>query len=306
LKSLTAIRVLSDTRPGHENQGIGLAEALARRTGARVEVVRFAADAALWKRCRLAAGPGELLIAAGHRTHLPLWWATRRTGARSVVIMKPTLPARLFDLCIIPRHDLRDAAGSQPDNLLVTLGALNRLPEVMPPKSALGLVLVGGPSAHHGWNAADITTAVAEVVAARSDLKWVVADSRRTPPDTLDQLRAAGIHAEFSPHQKTTPGWLPAQLAAAREVWVTEDSVSMLHEAVTAEARVGVLPVPRLRPGSRVARAVEELIAAGHASTLETWRQQRQTLPPPKPLHETARCADWILTRFFPERPTPA
>jgi mitochondrial fission protein ELM1 len=84
-------------------------------------------------------------------------------------------------------------------------------------------------------------------------------------------------------------------------VWVTEDSVSMLHEAVTAAARVGVLPVPRLDRRSRVVRAVEELITAGHACPLGTWRRNGRELPPPKPLHETARCADWILARLFPK-----
>lgn len=38
---LNLIRVISEGRPGHENQSVGLAEALARRTGAEVEVIRI-------------------------------------------------------------------------------------------------------------------------------------------------------------------------------------------------------------------------------------------------------------------------
>jgi len=38
---LRTIRIISDGRPGHENQSAGLAAALARRTGATVQQVRL-------------------------------------------------------------------------------------------------------------------------------------------------------------------------------------------------------------------------------------------------------------------------
>lgn len=56
------IRVLSDGRPGHENQSIGLAQAVQRRLGgetaATVDVVRFAAGASLCERIRAARAEG--------------------------------------------------------------------------------------------------------------------------------------------------------------------------------------------------------------------------------------------------------
>src|SRR5690606_19667671 len=129
--ALQTIRILSDGRPGHENQSVGLAEALRRRTGASVECVRWPAGAGLFKRIGLARAGGEggvdLLIGAGHGTHLPLLAAARKFGARSVVIMKPSLPRGLFDLCVVPRHDLAVPADS--GNVVVTRGALNRIPE---------------------------------------------------------------------------------------------------------------------------------------------------------------------------------
>lgn len=301
-----AIRVLSDGRPGHENQSMGLAEALRRRCGASVELVRFAETDSLSRRIALAsarapgAPPPHLLIAAGHRTHLPLWFAGRRLAARTVIVMKPTLPSWFFDLCLVPRHDLRRPTDRA--RLIATFGALNRLPETPGVKESLGLVLLGGPSAHHGWDAGTVLASVAEALTARPELAWIVADSRRTPPGTLDRLRPlVGAKVRLMPHTETTPGWLPDQLSRAAEAWVTEDSVSMIHEVVTAGARTGVLPVPRLKARGRVVRAVDELADAGYVRRFMEWRANGRVLPQPPPLHETARCADLVLQRLFPK-----
>ncbi|AHF91646.1 nucleoside-diphosphate-sugar epimerase [Opitutaceae bacterium TAV5] len=309
--------MLSDGRPGHENQSIGLAQAVQRRLGgetaATVDVVRFAPGASLCGRIRAARAEGEgaprLVIAAGHSTHLPLWLAALRFGAPSVVIMKPSLPVWLFDLCFAPRHDLRgalaDGASGGRERIVPTLGALNRLPErtaeeIAAAKEPRGLLLLGGPSKHHGWDMAALVPAVVAVLAARPDLSWTIGDSRRTPVDTLERLRAAGAQAQFAPHGQTGPGWLPEQLAKASEAWVTEDSVSMIHEAVTAGARTGVLPVPRLRANDRVARSVDELVAAGYATRFADWQAGGRALrKPPGLLHETGRCAEIVTQRFF-------
>jgi len=185
--------------------------------------------------------------------------------------------------------------------VIQTRGALNRIPELIPSKQAKGVVLIGGPSRHHGWNAAQLTEAVTSVLAARPELSWVIGDSFRTPHGYLEQLRNSGAKAELVPHSQTTPDWLPGQLLAAAEVWVTEDSVSMLHEAVTAGARTGVLPMPSLNHQARPMRAVQGLIHDGFATSYAAWREGHRQLPEPKPLNETARCADAILERFFPD-----
>lgn len=303
---LKLIRVISEGRPGHENQSVGLAQAVARRTGAAVEVVRIPASWNLFSRRTAALAPGQgapqLLIGAGHKVHLPLWFAARKFHAPAVVIMAPTWPKFLFDLCVLPRHDL--AGAKQSPRVITTLGALNRLPEETPVKQAKGVVLVGGPSKAHGWSAENTTTAITTVIRARPELVWTVADSRRTPAGFLDELRRHIPAAEIIPHQQTTPDWLPAQLMAAQEVWSTEDSISMIFEAVTAGARTGILPAPVLKPRADPVRAMQQLIREGYAMAYETWKRNGQTLPEPKPLHETGRCAEVVLERLF-ARVTP-
>jgi mitochondrial fission protein ELM1 len=300
MAGLCHIRVLSDGRPGHENQSVGLALALARRTGATHEVLRLEPGAPPWTRMRRAAEAGatrpELLIATGHRTHLPLWWAARKVGAKSVVIMKPSLPEACFDLVLVPRHDLARGAGDTARRILIR-GALNRVSEALPEKEARGLVLVGGPSKHHGWDGAALAEMVAKAMAMEPALEWVVADSRRTPEGFLRELRAPeGLRVGKVPHQQTGPGWLAGELGRARVVWVTADSVSMVHEAITAGAATGVLPAPVARggEGGRPGRAVAELIGAGLATAFPGAPRVAG-----ERFHEAGRCADRIIERWF-------
>ena len=303
ISTLRSIRVLSDGRPGHENQSAGLAAAIARRTGARVESVRITGHG-YFARYRRAialddnAPKPDLLIATGHATHLPLKFAANRFGAKSVVIMQPTWPKAWFDLCLVPAHD-----GYNPccgGNVILTRGALNRIPEQLPPKLACGTILIGGPSKHHGWDGAKLADAIGDVIESRSDLKWAIADSRRTPADFFPSLNGRGVKAELIPHQRTTPDWLPEQLLTSDEVWASADSVSMVYESVTAGARTGILPAPALRKRGRVYGAIEHLEADGYAMSFEDWQANGRKLPAPKPLHETARCAELVLERLFP------
>lgn len=293
MTTLRHIRVLSDGRPGHENQSVGLALALARRTGATHEIVKLDPRAGVLARMKAAAAPGEagLVVSAGHRTHLPLWWAARKLRARSVVIMRPSLPLAFFDLALVPRHD-RAPGAADTARCVLTRGALNRVPEEIPAKEARGLVLLGGPSKHHGWDGAALAPMIARLIVDRPDLAWTVADSRRTPEGFLRGL-VLPAPVERVPHQETGPGWLAGELARSSLVWATEDSVSMVHEAATAGAATGVLPAPRLG-GGRVVRAIDELVAAGFATRFPVAPAVAGAR-----FHEAARCAEIVLRRFF-------
>jgi mitochondrial fission protein ELM1 len=300
---LQHIRILTDGRAGHENQSTGLALALQRRTGAVIETIPLDLTHSWLQRLRTARTldrgkpPPQLLISAGHRTHLPMLAAARKFRARSIVIMKPSLPARWFDLCLVPRHDLGDTPRSP--HVFSTNGALNKLPEDAPVKEARGLILIGGPSAHHGWSPAPLCEAIAEVVRASSHLEWTVGNSRRTPPGFLDDVKALDLPVQLAPWETTAHDWLPQTLMAALEAWITADSTSMISEALTARARTGILPLPAKRDDSRVVRAVENFAADGLVTPFTTWRQQGWPPHDAPRLHEAARCADEILARFF-------
>jgi mitochondrial fission protein ELM1 len=296
---LQNIRILSDGKRGHENQSLGLAEALRSRTGAQIETLAFAPKAGVFSRMRRACHRNtapQLLIAAGHRTHLPLLIAGRRLAAPTVLIMRPSLPVRFFDLCLIPQHDLAET--SESERIIPTVGALNRLPEDPPRKEPAGLIMLGGPCKHFDWNEKPVLDAIRTIVMSSPSLTWTLGDSRRTPEGLLGRIRELPLPLTITPHGETGPDWLPTSLRAADTVWVSPDSTSMVYEALTSRARVGLLPLTS--NGTRLSRSIDQLVASGSVTPFRAWSPGAPLPAPAKPLHETSRCAEEVLARLFP------
>jgi len=237
--------------------------------------------------------PPDLLIGAGHRTHLPLLAARRAHGGRTIVLMKPSLPRAWFDLCVIPEHD-----GVSGANVLTTRGALNPV-EPGQKNARTGLILIGGPSRHHGWNENEILRQVEAIIAKGSDVGWTLTTSRRTPSATTTRLRALTFkNLTVVPVTETGPGWLAERLANAAQIWVTEDSVSMVYEALTANAATGVLDVPAKRE-SRVVRGIAALCREGLVTRFVDWQTGRKLAPPAMPFNEATRVAAWIGEKWL-------
>lgn len=288
------IWVLCDGKPGHENQSLGLAEAMQRRVAC--EIHRIALNMAVyWRRSggAVEAAQGlpvpDFIFGAGHATHLTLMRLARRTGARSVVLMKPSLPLACFDLCIAPYHDFPD--GFQHPKILLTHGALHRVTPGSGPRKG-GLILIGGPMQGDAW---DGTTMEAVLDRLVKEGDWIMGDSRRTPAGWLEGMQGKWENVELVSHSATGPDWVRERMQAAEQVWVTEDSVSMICEAAGSGARVGILPMPGSTPRARVKRGIDELVNTGYATRYETWRETHFLPSAIKPLLEADRCADWLL-----------
>ena len=287
--------ILGDGKPGHENQSLGLAAALARRVPCSIHRIPLGAHRGWWSRMRAAdaaAAPlpkPDLVIGAGHACHLSLLRLSRRHGAMSVVLMRPSLPLRWFDLCIAPRHDFPAAAAGP--RLLLTRGALNRIESTTRDRRG-GLILIGGPSRIHGWDARVMLAMLAKVTARGT---WELTDSRRTPEGFLNELRRRLPGVTVFSHHDTSADWLPEKLRTTAEVWVSEDSVSMIYEALSSGAHVGLLPVPRLTHRSRVLGGVDGLIADGFVTTYPDWCDHGRLAAAPEVLREADRCAGRVL-----------
>ncbi|MHB1215032.1 MAG: mitochondrial fission ELM1 family protein [Thiobacillus sp.] len=288
--------VISDGKPGHVNQSQGLAEALARVTPTIIHALPAlpawrAALALLLKRVPGSSLPRpDLIVGAGHATHLTVLAARRARGGRAVVLMKPSLPRHWFDLCIVPQHD-GIAADAQT---LVTAGALNRIRPAATRDPHHGLLLIGGASKHFEWDSDALQVQIKSILARTPNTQWTLTTSRRTPADFVAQLPH---HSDLSivPHTATSPDWLPGQLARSGTVWVTPDSASMVFEALTAGADVGVFDLP-VNPRSRVAWAIAHLADAQRITRFANWCAHGKLHPNTHPLAEADRCASWILT----------
>lgn len=290
---------LTDGKPGHLQQTLGLANALSRLTPCDchdIDLRERASGLADVLHGRFPAGEGlprpRLVMGAGHGTHLSLLAARRATGARAIALMKPSLPRFLFDLVIAPAHDDLPAGG----RVITTLGVLNPMQGGEKRPGSL-LVLIGGPSKHVRWDDATVLHQVEAIAAAQPPASdWALTDSRRTPPALSAELQRR-YGGRFQPWADCPPGWLAAQLAVTESVWVSEDSVSMVYESLTAGCRVGLLQVPRTERPSRVIRGVEQLIAGQRVTPFASWRVTMQ-LPPALPFNEAARVAEIVLRRL--------
>ncbi len=295
------IWLISDGKPGHLNQSLGLCDALQRQHPA-CQIITLPAlgktqafTTLLSKHWPMPVEqPPQLVIGAGHRTHLTVLAAGRAFNARTLVLMKPSLPTGLFDLCLIPEHD----KPAQRRNIIATRGALNRMrPAEKNPDQ--GLMLIGGPSKHFGW---DNGKMVAQVLQAcrqsPARLQWTLTTSRRTPADFLPLLAAQqqpGL--TLVPVEDTVPGWLAEQLPSAAQCWVSQDSVSMVYEALSAECATGLLEVPQLAE-NRIATGVAQLCDSADLTRYRDWQPGRLLSPPQQLFDEASRCARELQQRL--------
>jgi uncharacterized protein len=295
----------SDGKRGHDNQSLGLIEALSDLTPLLhrdIDVRQGSAGIVDLLLGRFPAGAAlpdpQLLIGAGHATHLPMLAARRARGGRAIVLMKPSLPRRWFDLCVLPRHDnVADAAG-----VFITDGAINRIRPAATRDSRRAMILVGGPSAHFLWDVAATQRQIGQLIAAAPTTRWQIADSRRTPPGFLAGLKPllVGFPEVSVVHWADVDGdWLASQMPQCAMIWVTADSVSMLYEALTTGAMVGVLPTAATG-STRVSEALADLQRRAMVVGFEDWRANPRIVAGGIVLNEAQRCARYIREHLLP------
>ena len=301
----TVIWRIHDAKPGHANQTRGLVRALAALTDVETIDIPAPSKWLSWQWWVTGTFPlgcdlpkPDLIVGAGHATHVAVLAARSAHGGKAIVLMKPSLPLRLFDLCIIPEHDAVTAAG----NLLSTRGVLNVIEPSNSQEVTRGLMLIGGPSSTYGWDSAAMIDQIIAAAVGQPSIDWTLTTSRRTPADFLEHLSASKPpNLTIVPCEQTGPGWVPQELARSAQVWVSEDSVSMVYEALTSGAAVGLLSVPSERSG-RVARGVHALVRDGWVTRFADWQSTEPLAKPPGKLHEAARCAALICERYLLSR----
>lgn len=312
--------VVTDGRAGIEEQALGLAQAIGRRTP--LTIIRKKVSIALpWRWApwalwgdpfrRLGAGSDslaapypDLWIGCG-RLATPLTIAMKRVNPETFTIQlqDPRAPATLFDLVIPPVHD-----GLTGENVFPIIGSANRTKPVLAgaripagegnPKVA---ILVGGPNRAFGFSGKDAARIADQLAAlSKSGADISVTTSRRTPAAVSDRLHAArkDVTRVFWRAGTDDPALnpYPAMLCDADFILVTEDSVNMTVEAAATGRPVYVIPLSR-RPFASAAKfdAFHHSLRARGISrrfegALDHWAYE--------PLDETSRAADEALRRW--------
>jgi mitochondrial fission protein ELM1 len=304
------IWLLSDGKAGHLSQAQGLLAALSRlHIQTQVDVIAVEALSVwrLWLHRytrgqvglvatdQLPSNHPDLIIAVGHRTHWPLLLLAKYyPTARTLLLMQSSLPRSWFDLAIVPAHDQ-----PIPDlHLLVTTGVLNPLVNQDRHEANRHLILIGGPSKRHAWHLDSLLDQLKVLRGILDRRQVVVSTSRRTPASLCSEPRFVELTANMQvcPVSETPAGWVFEQMQLADTVWVTEDSVSMIYEALTAGCRVGVIAMPRLKE-DRITQGVDQLMEQGQVLPIHL-AQYGRVLRQPVHINEADRAAAWLLVQM--------
>jgi hypothetical protein len=264
------IWVLTDGRPGHISQTLGLAEALTSTPVVKVIGLRapfrqlspflgWAGGLALTKESARIKGPWPKLVITSGRSAIPIALAIGRASrgaTRLVNVQDPGFYRRRFDLIVVPEHD----ALTGP-NILSTAGALGRVtPQLLADAAAAFgpslehlpsprvAILVGGANAVFQTPDGVVQRIARDLAAiAATGTGLMVTFSRRTGPgmETAIRQALAGSNAVIWDGTGANPYF--AYLAMADHIVVTEDSASMVSEAATTGKPISIL---RLAGGS--------------------------------------------------------
>ncbi|XID75719.1 mitochondrial fission ELM1 family protein [Alkanindiges sp. WGS2144] len=299
---------ISDGKAGHRAQALGLIAALERQL-IQVQWLELAAQqlsvSALLLHWLSAGSFGhlpelikntsspDLIIGVGHQTHWKVLLLKRNfPAAKTLVLMQPSLPLSWFDYLIIPEHD---SPVTQP-NVFISRGVLNPVINEQRHQPGRGLILIGGPSKRHGWSDPDILFQLQQIFAQYQGDELIVTTSRRTPEHFLQQefFQYLPEYARLCPVEHTPVGWLFEQLQLSAMVWVTEDSISMLYEALTAGCQVQLIAMPRLKR-DRITYSIDQLLEQ-HIVGRSGQPAIDQIVP--APLNEADRAANWLIQQI--------
>lgn len=273
-----------------------------------------------------------LLISAGSRVAPYNFAISRILGNKAATLMTPKyLGTQPFDFSIIPSHDAMEERANQ----LVSLGAPNRIQKekileegekmlaAFPSKSQTRwVILVGGESSTFRipprWAAETL-----EPILRKAETKGIdlyIATSRRTRKETEDEIQrifstsSATRLLWFASERKENP--VPGLLGLADRVYCTEDSISMVSEALTAGKTVTLLKTEYVKGPKETFKKMG--LKLGFLDSRSAWKPDKfnvlydqfrekgwlydegtePDIDPQFEFHEARRGARWILEHW--------
>jgi len=257
---------VSDGKAGHRSQALGLFQAMQRQqANATFEEILISdlpiislIKALFSSKNTLFEQAPNFIFGVGSHTHFRVWLLGKIfKKAKTVILMKPNLPIAWFDYAVIPEHDGIPANS----RVIVTRGALNPIRNENHHQANRILIALGGSSKRHQWNQEKVLLSVQQIVEHNPSSEIILTTSRRTPAGFIDILKqqSSAKKLQICPVEQTPQGWIFEEMQKAEAVWVTEDSVSMIYEALTAGCRVGVIAMDRLKQ-DRITNSVDRLL----------------------------------------------
>lgn len=300
--------ILSEPLAGLQAQALGLAEAAdlqAEAISLRPRAPWRWMTARLWPAPLRAVGltdPGsDILLSAGGTAGV-VAQALRRPGRQLVQVQHPRMDPRRFDVVVVNRHD-----GLTGPNVVVTRTALHRVtparlgeaaaiwaPRLQHLPRPLVAVLVGGSNGRFRLDATEAGQLGGQLAGMmRADrVGLALTPSRRTSAKSRAALADAVSPLGGWVWDMTGDNPYFGLLALADAIVVTEDSVSMVSEAVATSAPVLLAGLPGR---SRRIRLFNHLLQEDgrvrpFAGRLETW--------PAAPMNDTPAAGQDVRRRL--------
>ncbi len=259
--------VLADHKIGTQKQCVALAEALKLEP-----VMKFVQPKPFWSRVPsfliwnpLSALDPEkssaleepwpkVIIAGGRAAAAPTAYLKKILGDKvlTLFLQNPHMNLSKFDLVIAPRHDDLKAP-----NIIQTEGALHNVTparlkaeaeqwsKILPPLSPRPwvAVLLGGNSRHHSMTPEMMEYYGTKIrqLALRHPFSLLITPSRRTPPDALQAFKASLGDTSYYLWNELGENPYYGYLGLADYILVTNDSISMVSEAVSTGKPVYLL-----------------------------------------------------------------
>jgi mitochondrial fission protein ELM1 len=302
--------MLTDGRSGHQAQSEGVIAALATRY--RPQVIRLPLRLRLGL-CRRglrallnatrrplpraglrlcvqlhlpSQGRPDLILSTGGRTAAANAWLARSFACPNVLVGHPRgLAARQFRavLTLLPHADypnnwVLELAPTRLDLRAAQEAAARLTPAPGSPGERLWLLGLGGTGAGYGYGPVDWEALARglESLAGRHGIRWLVTSSPRTGRAAEAELRSALAKPWLAESSWFRPGqasrW-PAYLGLAERVFCTEDSMTMLNEAMAARGLVYSLRPRRAAPATRYEQILQKFETAGRLLrlSLDQW-----------------------------------
>lgn len=258
---------VSDGKAGHRSQALGLYKAMQRQSAEdvafeevsieKLDIFSLLISVFKHSNSSISQAPDFIFGVGSHTQLRVLLLGKVYSKAKTVILMKPNFPFSWFDYAIIPEHDDVQASAQ----VITTKGALNPIVNEQRHQSNRILIALGGSSKRHQWNNEKVLDAIKKIVYENTRSEIILTTSRRTPNEFLLSLKSQEYANKLSifPVEETPQGWIFEEMQKAEAVWVTEDSISMIFEALTAGCRVGVIKIDRIK-NDRITESVDHII----------------------------------------------
>jgi len=223
-----------------------------------------------------------------------------RGKIKTIHIQNPRLPAAWFDWLIVPSHDK-----IRGENILVTLGSLNRMATLMSQKFEMPdevksiqgrkiVVMIGGSNIRYQVHEQDYYRfgQLLANVAAMTQSALILVPSRRALANAAEVMKGPLAETRHWWWDGTSPNPYPWILNAGDAIIVTADSVNMTSEAAAMGKSVHVA---ELRPESgRVALFHKVMEEAGYTKPIDRISLYHFFMHNDNRLDETTRIANLL------------